>query len=157
MKISTQSRYGLRALIDLAYNSDSYSTQVKEISARQSISPRYIEQIFQKLKKAGIIKSTRGPQGGYHLVRKPEEITVGDIVRATEGGNIELVHCSGTKSSKKPACERMNSCLVRDMWIKASHTLMTYLDSITLYDLGQDSMKKGPDGKSSDGIFVDLL
>ena len=71
MKISTKSRYGLRAVFDIAYHSAGLSTQVKEISARQAISPRYIEQIFQKLKKAGIIKSIRGPSGGYYLAKKP--------------------------------------------------------------------------------------
>ena len=93
MKISTKSRYGLRAVFDIAYHSAGLSTQVKEISARQEISPRYIEQIFQKLKRAGIVKSIRGPAGGYYLARKPDEISVGDIVRATEG-TIQLVHCT---------------------------------------------------------------
>jgi Rrf2 family transcriptional regulator, iron-sulfur cluster assembly transcription factor len=142
MKISTQSRYGLRALVDLAAHGDS---QVKDISLRQSVSPRYIEQIFQKLKRAGIVKSTRGPLGGYHLAKMPQEITVGDEVRATEGGDIELVHCYGTKMShNRTPCSRMEGCLVKDMWTKASNTLMVYLDSVTLNDLCQDTMKKGP-------------
>jgi Rrf2 family transcriptional regulator, iron-sulfur cluster assembly transcription factor len=140
MKISTQSRYGLRALVDLAAHGDS---QVKDISVRQSVSPRYIEQIFQKLKKAGIVKSTRGPLGGYHLAKMPQEITVGDVVRATEGGDIELVHCYGPKVSRtRTACSRMEGCLVKDMWTQASNTLMVYLNSVTLNDLCQDSTKK---------------
>jgi Rrf2 family transcriptional regulator, iron-sulfur cluster assembly transcription factor len=140
MKISTQSRYGLRALFDIAYYSAGSSTQVKEISARQSISPRYIEQIFQKLKRAGIIKSVRGPSGGYYLARKADEIRVGDIVRATEG-TIELVKCYGTKISSKKKCERIEGCAVRNLWTEASSTLMTYLDSVTLQDLCDEAQK----------------
>ena len=85
MKLSTQSRYGVRAIFDIAYNSEGLETQVKDISRRQGISPRYLEQIFQKLKKAGIVGSKRGPSGGYFLNKKPEDITVGEIVRITEG------------------------------------------------------------------------
>jgi Rrf2 family transcriptional regulator, iron-sulfur cluster assembly transcription factor len=144
MKISTQSRYGLRALFDIAYHSAGLSTQVKDISARQAISPRYIEQIFQKLKKAGIIKSVRGPSGGYYLARKIDEITVGDVVRATEGA-VELVHCTGNKAKSKQACDRIRECVVRDVWTQASRRLMTYLDSVTLQDLCEEAEQKGVD------------
>ena len=142
MKISTQSRYGLRALFDIAYHSAGQSTQVKDISSRQAISPRYIEQIFQRLKKAGIIESIRGPSGGYYLAKKVDEISVGDIVRATEG-KIELVHCSGSRKSPAKPCERMGQCVVRDVWLEASHRLMSYLDSVTLEDLCREAQSKG--------------
>ncbi len=142
MKISTQSRYGLRALFDIAYHSAGLSTQVKDISARQGISPRYIEQIFQKLKRAGIIKSIRGPSGGYYLAKKLDEITVGEIVRATEG-NIHLVHCTSSRKSARKACERFAQCVVRDIWKEASERLMSYLDSITLEDLCKDAQARG--------------
>jgi Rrf2 family transcriptional regulator, iron-sulfur cluster assembly transcription factor len=142
MKISTQSRYGLRALFDIAYHSAGLSTQVKDISARQAISPRYIEQIFQKLKKAGIIQSIRGPSGGYYLARKLNEVTVGDIVRATEG-NIQLVHCAGPRKSPKTPCERMDQCVVRTVWTEASQRMMTYLDSVTLEDLCREAQLMG--------------
>jgi len=144
MKISTQSRYGLRALFDIAYHSAGLSTQVKDISARQAISPRYIEQIFQKLKKAGIIKSVRGPSGGYYLARKIDEITVGNVVRATEGA-VELVHCTGNKAKSKKECDRIQECVVRDVWCEASRRLMTYLDSVTLQDLCKEAEEKGVD------------
>ncbi len=142
MKISTQSRYGLRALFDIAYHSAGLSTQVKDISARQAISPRYIEQIFQKLKRAGIIKSVRGPSGGYYLARKIDEITVGDVVRATEGA-VELVHCSGTRTRPTKVCDRIQKCPVRDVWTEASGRLMAYLDSVTLQDLCKEAQLKG--------------
>jgi Rrf2 family protein len=142
MKISTQSRYGLRALFDIAYHSAGLSTQVKDISARQAISPRYIEQIFQKLKKAGIIRSIRGPSGGYYLARKADEVSVGDIVRATEG-DIQLVHCAGPGKDPGKACDRMEKCVVRSVWTEASERIMTYLDSVTLQDLCKEAQLKG--------------
>jgi Rrf2 family protein len=142
MKISTQSRYGLRALFDIAYHSAGLSTQVKDISARQAISPRYIEQIFQKLKKAGIIRSIRGPSGGYYLARKLDEVSVGDIVRATEG-DIQLVHCTDLKKGSRKACDRIEKCVVRSVWIEASERLIAYLDSVTLQDLCKEAQLKG--------------
>jgi len=142
MKISTKSRYGLRAVFDIAYYSAGLSTQVKEISARQAISPRYIEQIFQKLKKAGIIKSTRGPSGGYYLAKKFDEISVGDIVRATEGA-IHLVHCTGPAKNGRKTCDRIQQCVVRDVWTEATDRLMTYLNSVTLQDLCKEAQSKG--------------
>jgi Rrf2 family iron-sulfur cluster assembly transcriptional regulator len=143
MKISTQSRYGLRALFDIAYHSAGLSTQVKDISARQSISPRYIEQIFQKLKKAGIIRSIRGPTGGYYLTRRPEEITVGDVIRAVDGKNIQLVFCMGDKRTSRKSCERLGKCVVKDVWAEASQKLMDYFDSVTLNDICEEARERG--------------
>ena len=77
MRLSTQSRYGVRAIFDIAYHSEGLETQVKDISRRQGISQRYLEQIFQKLKRAGIVGSKRGPSGGYFLGKKPEDISCG--------------------------------------------------------------------------------
>ncbi len=142
MKISTKSRYGLRAVFDIAYHSAGLSTQVKDISARQDISPRYIEQIFQKLKRAGIIKSIRGPAGGYYLAKKFDEISVGDVVRATEGA-IHLVHCTGSAKNGRKTCDRMEQCVVRDVWTEATDRLMTYLDSVTLQDLCKEAQSRG--------------
>lgn len=142
MKLSTQSRYGLRALFDIAYHSAGLSTQVKDISARQGISPRYIEQIFQKLKRAGIIRSIRGPSGGYYLAKKLDEITVGEIVRATEG-TVHLVFCAGSRKNPGKTCDKMRECAVRDVWKEASDRLMSYLDSVTLEDLCKDAQAKG--------------
>ncbi|HSH70526.1 MAG TPA: Rrf2 family transcriptional regulator, partial [Deferrisomatales bacterium] len=75
MKLTTKSRYGVRAIFDIAYHAGGLPAQIKDISDRQRISPRYLEQIFQKLKKAGILGSKRGPKGGYFLLKEPKEIT----------------------------------------------------------------------------------
>jgi len=133
MKLSTQSRYGVRAIFDIAYNSEGLETQVKDISRRQKISARYLEQIFQKLKKAGIISGKRGPSGGYFLLKKPEEITVGEIVRITEG-NIDPVLCLNPEDSTQP-CDKLEECVTRIVWSEAGKRLKDYFDSITINDL----------------------
>ena len=133
MRLSTQSRYGVRAILDIAYNSQGLETQVKDISRRQEISPRYLEQIFQKLKKAGIVGSKRGPAGGYFLGKKPEEITVGEVVRITEGG-IDPVLCVSAEDSTQP-CGRSGGCVTQVVWNEAGKRLKEYLDSVTIGDL----------------------
>ena len=86
MKISTKGRYALRLMLDLAMNEDGNVVRIKDIAARQDISDKYLEQIISILNKAGYVRSTRGPQGGYTLKKKPEDYTVGMILRLTEGG-----------------------------------------------------------------------
>ncbi len=111
MRLSTKVRYGVRAVFDLAYHCGADSGQVKEIAVRQNISPRYLEQIFHRLKKAGIVKSERGPKGGYLLVKKSSEITIADIYKATEGP-FNLVPCK--KKNKK--CENMLTKNIEDLF-----------------------------------------
>jgi Rrf2 family protein len=133
MRLSTQSRYGVRAIFDIAYNSEGLETQVKDISRRQGISQRYLEQIFQKLKRAGIIGSKRGPSGGYFLSKKPEDITVGEVVRVTEGGLVPVL-CVNPEDSTKP-CERSGECVTQVIWNEAGKRLRDYFDSVTIRDL----------------------
>jgi Rrf2 family protein len=85
VKLSNKGRYGVRALFDIAFHNDGRPTQIREIVERELIPARFLEQIFQDLKKAGIVASKRGPRGGYHLARPASEISVGDVVRALEG------------------------------------------------------------------------
>jgi len=133
MRLSTQSRYGVRAIFDIAYHSEGLETQVKDISRRQGISQRYLEQIFQKLKRAGIVGSKRGPSGGYFLGKKPEDITIGEIIQITEG-NISPVRCVDTKDSTQ-ACEKFNECVTQIVWNEAGKRLKEYFDSVTIKDL----------------------
>lgn len=143
MKLSTQIRYGVRALCDIAYHSNESPTQVRAIAERTGLPPRYVEQIFQKFKKAGIIKSTRGPSGGYHLARKAEEIKVGDVIRAVEGRDIQLVFCLDKTKGKSKGCERYGTCVTRDIWDEASHRLMEYFDSVTIDRLCKEAEQRG--------------
>lgn len=139
MRLSTKSRYGLRALFDIAYNCGSTPTQIQDISRRQQISPRYLEQIFQNLKRAGILKSKRGPQGGYALARKPEEITVLEILNATEQ-DVLLVECAGAtarKRKRKADCPFEGNCVTQTVWEEASTLLNTLFGGMTLQTLCQ--------------------
>ncbi len=151
MRLSTQSRYGVRAIFDIAYHSEGLETQVKNISRRQGISARYLEQIFQKLRKAGIVGSKRGPSGGYFLSKKPEEITIGEIVRITEGG-INPVLCLNPEDSSQP-CDRVGECVTRIIWNEAGSRLREYFDSITVKDLCQMAREMGLE-KEFDSRFM---
>lgn len=134
MRLSTKSRYGLRALFDMAYNSGTLPAQIKDISRRQDISPRYLEQIFQNFKKAGILKSKRGPQGGYCLARRPDQITVREILEAAEGDTL-LVECAGTKKKKKGECVLDGSCVTQEVWRAAGDRLNEFFSELTLQTL----------------------
>ena len=141
MKLSTQSRYGVRAMFDIAFHSEGLEAQVKDISRRQGISPRYLEQIFQKLRKAGILGSKRGPSGGYFLNKEPEQITVGEIIRITEG-QFDPVICADHDDSNKP-CPRSGECVTQIVWNEAGIRLKEYFDSLTVRDLCSMAQKMG--------------
>ncbi len=142
MKFSTKSRYGVRALFDMAYHTGTLPAQIKDISRRQAISPRYLEQIFQDLKKAGLLKSKRGPQGGYQLAKKPQEISVRDIVIAAEG-SLALVDCLEAGKTRRGKCDFDNQCVTQHVWQEATQRLHDYLASVNLQDLCDDAKKMG--------------
>ena len=130
MKLTTKSRCGTRILMDLAYSFRQNPVPVGEISKRQGISVKFVEQVIRPLKKAGFIKSVRGPKGGYYLAKKPDQINVGQIVRLLETHS-ELAGCI-TRPEK---CSRSEDCRVRFIWTEATKALYNYLDSITLFNL----------------------
>lgn len=147
MKLSTKTRYGVRALFDMAYHAGTLPVQVKDISRRQEISPRYLEQIFQDLKKAHLLKSKRGPQGGYCLARSPAEITLFEIIAVTEG-RMALVDCAAgeafePKVKDKAACELGDRCVTQGVWKEAGRRLEEYFSSVTLKDLCDEARKLG--------------
>lgn len=145
MRLSTKSRYGLRALFDIAYNNDNQPAQVHEISRRQEISPRYLEQIFQNLKKCGILKSKRGPQGGYTLARRPDQISLLEIIKATEQDTL-MVECAGEakkKKRRKNECPFEGNCVTQTVWKEASDLLDGLFSSLTLETLCQRGTAMG--------------
>ena len=133
MRLSTKSRYGVRAIFDIAYHSEGLPTQIKEISKRQGITPRYLEQIFQKLRRAGIVRSIRGPKGGYYLSRKPGEIAVSDIIRAMEE-SIEPVFCARPAKGPK-RCRRESKCAAQVVWREAGQRLLEYFNSVSVENM----------------------
>lgn len=131
MKISTKGRYALRTMLELAKNQGNKPLPVKEISARQDISDKYLEQIIAVLNKAGYVKSVRGPQGGYILVKEPKDYTVGMILRLTEG-SLAPVECL---EYEKNTCPRKDSCVTVKVWEKIDSAVKDVVDNITLEDL----------------------
>ena len=127
MRLSTRSRYGTRMMQDLAEHYDKGPTRLGEIAKRQDISVKYLEQLIIPLKQGNFIRSVRGPKGGHMLTRPPEEISVGQIVKALEG-RTELTGCIGNPGE----CGRSGSCLTRCIWKDVSKAIYDQLHSITL-------------------------
>lgn len=131
MKISTKGRYALRMLLDLAVNENGGYTALRDVAERQNISKKYLEQIVPALHKAEILVTTRGFQGGYKLAREPKNITVGEVLRLTEG-NLAPVVCLETE---KNTCKRAGECVTLHIWEGLQKIISEYLDSITLQDM----------------------
>jgi Rrf2 family protein len=138
MRISKKSRYGLRAMIELGLHHKEGALSAKSISKDQEIPLQYLEQIFNRLKKSGLVKTARGPKGGYRLSREPARIKIKDIIERLEDKN-SLVECLVKKG--KPACRRVDSCAARRFWDKLSKSITKVLDSTTLQDLCSSAKK----------------
>ena len=136
MKLTKKTRYGTRLLLDLAQHQNEGVVQTSEISIRQNISIKYLEQIIRPLKKAKLVKSVRGPKGGHMLAKKPKKITLGDITRLFEGQS-DLVDCI----SKPETCPKSDDCVVRLAWQKATIALYKELDSISIANLLENKNK----------------
>ena len=131
LKISTKGRYALRLMIDLAENGGNGYVTIKNISQRQEISNKYLEQIISVLTHAGFVKSTRGAQGGYRLAKPAEEYTVGSILRLIEGSLVPVA-CMEDKPNR---CPRSGSCETLPLWEKLDGAISGVVDNITLADL----------------------
>ncbi|MDP4145402.1 MAG: Rrf2 family transcriptional regulator [Bacillota bacterium] len=132
MKLSTKGRYGVKAMVDLAINYGGEPVSIKSISERQNISEYYLEQLFSTLRKAQLVKSIRGAQGGYILNRPPAEITVSQIMDVLEGP-VEISECldEGT-------CDNISCCTTRLLWAKIKESIENVTQSITLQDMVDD-------------------
>jgi Rrf2 family transcriptional regulator, cysteine metabolism repressor len=131
MKLSTKCRYGLRALIDLAVYSESGHVALHEIAARQDISLKYLEQDFSVLRRAGIIKSVKGAQGGYMLTKAPSEIHLSEIVDVLEG-DLLLIEIEDSEKTD------IRSFLNRNVWGKLNANVKDVLETIRLSDLAEE-------------------
>ncbi|MDR1630427.1 MAG: Rrf2 family transcriptional regulator [Oscillospiraceae bacterium] len=135
MKISSKGRYALRMMIDIAQHNTGEWITIKDISERQGISVKYLEQIVTNLTKTGLLLSSRGSQGGYMLARAPEKYTAGQILRVIEG-NLAPVACL---ESNPNVCERVNACPTVHFWGGLHKVINEYVDSVTLQDLVNES------------------
>lgn len=142
MKLSTRSRYGMNAMFELALRHGSGPASIKDISETQHIPEAYLEQLFIPLKKAGLILSARGAQGGYTLARDPKDISIGAILRTLEG-SILPVECLDDEGGS--CCERGGTCAGRIIWEKLHTSITSVVDALTLKDILQeyDTRNKG--------------
>ena len=117
MKLSTKSTYGLRAMVNIAMAKDKGAISIKEISEAEGISGVYLEQLLGKLRRRNLLKSVRGPAGGYILSREPSDITVGDIVKILEG-SITPVDCASGREGWKTVCQRKETCVAKTLMMR---------------------------------------
>ena len=131
MKLTTKGRYAVTAMLDLSLHSDQGPVSLLEISDRQSISLSYLEQLFSKLRRQGLVKSMRGPGGGYSLSRTPDEIAISSIIMAVDE-NLDVTNCGNANAG----CNEDNKrCLTHNLWMDLSNRIQSFLDDISLQDM----------------------
>ncbi len=130
MRLSSKGRYSMRAMLDLAVHFGQGLIQLKDISARQQISKRYLEQLFIPLRKAGLVRSRRGAHGGFRLAKPPTEIRLAEIIRVSEGP------LAPTRCVDEPKlCPQSDACVTRNIWAEIGRAISKVLESTTLQDL----------------------
>ena len=131
MMISTRGRYALRVIIDLAENAKDRLIPMHEVAERQGVSLKYLERILPELVSARLVEGVHGKGGGYRLTKEPSEISVGEILRITEGdlAPVACLECNG------PECDRVDDCRTLPMWKELNDRINSYLDSVMISDL----------------------
>lgn len=129
MKLTTKGRYAVTTMLDLALHNGEEPVSLAEISERQDISLSYLEQLFAKLRKAGLVVSMRGPGGGYQLKGDPAHIAIADIISAVDE-NVDATRCGGLGD-----CQDNKRCLTHDLWMDLSNQIRVFLSEITLADM----------------------
>ena len=144
MRLTSKSSYGIRALVDLAILHDGNKpVTLKKLAGEEGISLVYLEQIFNRLKKQGIVKSVRGPGGGYVLSRSPERVSIYDAVEALEGG-MRSVGCISARRNGK-SCARLGNCASREVWEEITVQLQEVLAGVSLGQMARRTLEKDPD------------
>jgi Rrf2 family transcriptional regulator, iron-sulfur cluster assembly transcription factor len=129
VRLTTKGRYAVTAMLDLAFHSQKKPVTLTDIATRQTISLSYLEQLFARLRRAGMVKGVRGPGGGYKLNRKASDINIADIIAAVDE-QIDSTRCGGEAN-----CQKHQACLTHDLWMGLSDQIRNYLKSITLAEL----------------------
>lgn len=130
MRVSTKGRYGLRTLVDIAVHQAKGSVTLNDIAKRQQISVKYLWQVINPLKTAGLLSVTRGAKGGYMLARRPEEINMLEVVSTLEGP-LSIVECIG----REDVCDRIDTCVGRSVWMEVNQSVEKALKKITLAEV----------------------
>ena len=140
MRLTTKGRFAVTAMIDLALNNADGPVTLAGISERQKISLSYLEQLFGKLRRCGLVESVRGPGGGYCLARQQGQVTVADIVRAVDE-QLDATQCGGREN-----CRDEERCMTHELWTTLNVKMYEYLASVTLFDLVAAQLgKRGAD------------
>lgn len=129
MRLTTKGRYAVTAMLDLAFHSQTKPVTLTDIAARQTISLSYLEQLFARLRRAGMVKGVRGPGGGYKLCRKTSDISIAEIIAAVNEP-LDSTKCGGEAN-----CQKDQACLTHDLWMGLSEQIRGYLKGISLADL----------------------
>ncbi len=134
MELSCRGRYATRAMVELAAHDTGKPIPLSQIAENQDISRKYLQQLMAGLRRAGLVHVVKGFKGGFMIARPPDQIRVGDILRALEG-DLALVECV----RHDHICDRVEACRTRDLWSEATRVLENYFDSITLADLASEN------------------
>jgi len=129
VRLTTKGRYAVTAMLDLAFHSQIKPVTLTEIATRQTISLSYLEQLFARLRRAGMVKGVRGPGGGYTLCGEASEINIADIIAAVDE-QVDATRCGGEAN-----CQKHQACLTHDLWMGLSDQIRDYLRGITLAEL----------------------
>jgi Rrf2 family cysteine metabolism transcriptional repressor len=136
LQVSTKGRYGLRAMVDMALHENDGPVALRIIADRQDISESYLEQVFTVLRTAGLVKASRGAQGGYILGLPAHQITAGQILKTLEGP-LSPVFCVDDANPANKQCPREEICITRPFWIELRDVINNFLESVTLRDLAE--------------------
>ena len=154
MRLTTKGRYAVTAMLDLALHREQGAITLADISGRQDISLSYLEQLFSRLRRGGLVVSSRGPGGGYRLSREIDEISVADVIAAVDE-SVDATRCGG-----KANCQGDARCLTHDLWQDLSGEIQRFMDGVTLGELvSQRSVKsiaERQDRIAGDHLDVDL-
>ncbi|MFT5110847.1 MAG: Rrf2 family iron-sulfur cluster assembly transcriptional regulator [Parasphingorhabdus sp.] len=129
MRLTTKGRYAVTAMLDLAINQDTKPVTLQDIAENQEISLSYLEQLFARLRKSGLVKGTRGPGGGYRLAKEPVTISIADIITSVDE-KIDITRCGGSED-----CRDGERCLTHELWSDLSDKIFQFLDEISLGEL----------------------
>jgi Rrf2 family protein len=141
MKVSTKGDYGVRALVELAHRYGGGPVQSAEIAAKQEVPEPYLDQLLTTLRRAGFIRSVRGPQGGHALIRRPEELKLSEVVQALEG-SLAPIACVDDPD----ACTRSGGCVQREVWERVRDATLEILESVSIADLAERERQYNQNG-----------
>lgn len=136
MRVTNCGRYAVTAMLDLAMQQSGSPVTVAEVAARHDLPATYMEQLFSRLRRAGLVKGTRGPGGGYQLAKEPWEISVANVIAAV-GESVDTTRCGGLRD-----CQRDGECLTHDLWEALNDQVLDFLSSVTLQTLAQKAFSR---------------